>query len=131
MKQLISIALITLLAPLWPPVQTTSPDFDLIISGGRIVDGTGNPWYYGDLGVRDGKIVEIGRLGSARATRTINAANQIVAPGFIDVHTHVESIYSQPAAENFVRMGVTTLVTGNCGTSTTNGPFVRSRDAIE
>ena len=59
------------------------------------------------------------------ATRTIDAKGQILAPGFIDVHTHVESIYSLPAAENFVRMGVTTLVTGNCGSSTTDvGQFL-------
>ena len=57
--------------------------------------------------------------------KTHRCGNQIVAPGFIDVHTHVESIYSLPAAENFVRMGVTTLVTGNCGSSTTDvGEFL-------
>jgi N-acyl-D-amino-acid deacylase len=68
----------------------------------------------------NGRITRIGRLSPAEAVKTIDAANQIVAPGFIDVHTHVESIYSLPAAENFVRMGVTTLVTGNCGGSTTD-----------
>src|ERR1700752_2803323 len=62
---------------------------------------------------------ELPGLGESDATNTIDARGQILAPGFIDVHTHVESIYNLPAAENFVRMGVTSLVTGNCGGSTT------------
>ena len=94
--------------------------YDLLITNARIVDGSGNPWFRADIGIRDGRIASIGRLTSAPATKTVDAANQIVAPGFIDVHTHVESIFSLPAAENFVRMGVTTLVTGNCGGSTTD-----------
>lgn len=94
--------------------------YDLLITNARIVDGSGNPWFRADIGIRDGRIVNIGRLSSAPATKRVDAANQIVAPGFIDVHTHVESIFSLPAAENFVRMGVTTLVTGNCGGSTTD-----------
>ena len=96
-----------------------SPSYDLLITNARIVDGSGNPWFRADVAIKDGRIQRIGRLGPETATRTIDAHGQILAPGFIDVHTHVESIYGQPAAENFVRMGVTTLVTGNCGTSTT------------
>lgn len=102
---------------------TGSPNekpYDLLITNARIIDGSGNPWFRADIGLRNGRIAAIGRIDSAEAARTIDAANQIVAPGFIDVHTHVESIYSLPAAENFVRMGVTTLVTGNCGGSTTD-----------
>ena len=94
--------------------------YDLLITNARIVDGSGNPWFRADIGIRDGRIADIGRLSAAPATKKVDAANQIVAPGFIDVHTHVESIFSLPAAENFVRMGVTTLVTGNCGGSTTD-----------
>lgn len=94
--------------------------FDLVIINARIVDGTGNPWFRGDIGIKDGRIARIGRLGTSDAQKIIDAKGQIVAPGFIDVHSHVESIYSLPAAENFVRMGVTSLVTGNCGSSTTN-----------
>ena len=96
-----------------------TPSYDLLITNARIVDGSGNPWFRADVAIKDGRIRRIGRLGPETATRTIDAHGQILAPGFIDVHTHVESIYGQPAAENFVRMGVTTLVTGNCGTSTT------------
>jgi N-acyl-D-amino-acid deacylase len=94
--------------------------YDLVIANGRIVDGSGNPWFRADVGIKDGRIAHIGRITAGQATQTIDAQNQIVAPGFIDVHTHVESIFSLPAAENFVRMGVTSLVTGNCGSSTTN-----------
>ncbi len=101
------------------------PGYDLVISNARIVDGSGNPWFRADVGIKDGRITRIGRIRPAKAEKTIDAKGQIVAPGFIDVHTHVESIYSLPAAENFVRMGVTTLVTGNCGSSTTDvGQFL-------
>ena len=93
--------------------------FDLVITDARIVDGSGNPWFRGDVGIKDGRIAQVGRINPADAAKMIEATGQILAPGFIDVHTHVESIYDQPAAENFIRMGVTSLVTGNCGTSTT------------
>ena len=94
--------------------------YDVVITNGRIVDGTGNPWFRADIGIRNSRIVRIGRINPAAAKTIIDAKDRIVAPGFIDVHTHAESIFSLPAAENFVRMGVTTLVTGNCGTSTTD-----------
>ena len=106
-------------------VNAEAPAYDLIITNARIVDGSGNPWFRADVAIKDGRIARIGRLGPETAGRTIDARGQILAPGFIDVHTHVESIYSQPAADNFVRMGVTTLVTGNCGSSTTEvGEFL-------
>ena len=103
-----------------PNASATPADYDLVITNARIVDGSGNPWFRADVGIKDGRIVSIGRLSSSQASQTIDARGQILAPGFIDVHTHVESIYSLPAAENFIRMGVTSLVTGNCGGSTTN-----------
>ena len=99
--------------------EAPAPPYDLLITNARIVDGSGNPWFRADVAIKDGRIARIGRLGSDTANRTIDARGQILAPGFIDVHTHVESVYNSPAAENFVRMGVTTLVTGNCGGSTT------------
>jgi len=109
----------------YPRVHADEPVYDLLITNARIIDGSGNPWFRADVAVRDGRIARIGRIASASAKRTLDARGQILAPGFIDVHTHVESIYSLPAAENFVRMGVTSLVTGNCGTSTTDvGEFL-------
>ncbi|HUE84359.1 MAG TPA: D-aminoacylase, partial [Pyrinomonadaceae bacterium] len=99
--------------------------FDLLIKNARIVDGTGNPWFRADVGIKEGRIVRVGQIDATEAGRTIDAQNQIVAPGFIDVHAHVESIYNLPAAENFIRMGVTSLVTGNCGSSNTEvGEFL-------
>ena len=100
--------------------HSENPAFDLLITNARIIDGSGNPWFRADVGIKDGRIARIGRINVAEARTTVDAKGQIVAPGFIDVHTHVESIYSLPAAENFVRMGVTTLVTGNCGGSATD-----------
>ncbi|MBC8029867.1 MAG: D-aminoacylase [Pyrinomonadaceae bacterium] len=100
--------------------ESPNSSYDLVITNARVIDGTGNPWFRADVGIRNGRIAGIGKIGAAEAKTRIDAANRILAPGFIDVHTHVESLFSQPAAENFIRMGVTTLVTGNCGTSTTD-----------
>src|SRR6185503_3488444 len=91
--------------------------YDLIIRGGRVVDGMGNPAFFADLAVTDGRIAALGRI-TGDAKTVIDAKGLVVAPGFIDVHTHAEEIDELPLAENFVRMGVTTLVLGNCGSST-------------
>lgn len=99
---------------------STVQPYDLLITNARIVDGSGNPWFRSDIAIKDGRIARVGRIAVSEAARTIDAKGQIVAPGFIDVHTHVETIYSVPEAENFVRMGVTSLITGNCGSSTIN-----------
>jgi N-acyl-D-amino-acid deacylase len=92
---------------------------DLLIRGGRVVDGTGSPAYFTDVAVKDGRILALGKL-NIPAAATIDAQGLIVAPGFIDVHTHAENIEDLPLAENFLRMGVTTLVLGNCGGSALN-----------
>ena len=98
--------------------QSSAPDFDLLITGGRIADGTGNPWFEADVAIKDGRIAGIGRFAADRAARIIDARGRIVAPGFIDVHTHIEGGITQlPTAENFLQMGVTSVVTGNCGSS--------------
>ena len=90
--------------------------YDVLIRHGRVVDGTGNPAFFADVGVKDGHIIALGKLEGEAATE-IDATGLVVAPGFIDVHTHAEEIDELPLAENFVRMGVTTLVLGNCGSS--------------
>ena len=108
-----------------PVIGQSSPggpaEFDLVILGGRILDGTGNPWFEADVGIGGGKIVEIGKIDPARGLQKIYAKDLIVAPGFIDVHTHLEGAIEQvPNAENLIMMGVTTVVTGNCGSSADN-----------
>ena len=93
-------------------------DYDLLIRNARIVDGTGNAWYRGDIGVKAGKIAAIGRLDNRTADRTIDAAERVASPGFIDVHTHIEGTVNEvPRGDNYLRDGVTTVVTGNCGGS--------------
>jgi N-acyl-D-amino-acid deacylase len=94
-------------------------EFDLMITNGRIIDGTGNPWFYGSIGIKNGRIVKVGRINSAQGAQIIDAQNKIVAPGFIDVHAHSENVFDHPNAENFIRMGVTSFITGNCGGSVT------------
>ncbi len=120
-KLFTSILITALLLPIGTLASNpTEPLYDLAIVNARIIDGTGNPWFRGAIGIKDGRIVKIGRIEAGTAKQTIDAQNKIVAPGFIDVHAHVEEIYNIPSAENFIRMGVTSLVTGNCGGSTTD-----------
>src|SRR4030066_417421 len=92
--------------------------YDLVISSGRILDGCGNPWFWGDLGIQQGRIVEIAPAGTLQGLQTIDAAGRFVVPGFIDIHTHSDlSILVNRRAESAVRQGVTTQVIGNCGMS--------------
>ena len=91
--------------------------YDLAIVGGTVVDGSGRRGVRADVAVKDGKIVALGRLAQPQAAQTIDARGLVVSPGFIDVHTHAENILDHPSAPNFVRMGVTTIVAGNCGGS--------------
>lgn len=94
---------------------------DIIIQNGKILDGTGNSWYYGNVAVKDGKILATGNTEKYKAPKVIDAEGLIVAPGFIDVHTHIEDDeVRNPQATNFIYDGVTTVVTGNCGSSNLN-----------
>lgn len=111
-------ALISLVAALCF-CDASAADFDLLITNARIADGTGAPLIEGSVAVKDGRIAAVGRVSGA-ATTEVDAGGRIVAPGFIDVHTHSEKIADRPMAENFIRMGVTSLVTGNCGGSRTD-----------
>jgi N-acyl-D-amino-acid deacylase len=108
-----------LLCLLSPATTVSAATYDLIVRGGRVADGTGNPAYHADVAVKDGRIAAIGKFaGDAR--EVLDATGCIVAPGFIDVHAHGDDIENLPLAENFVRMGVTTIVNGNCGGSKLN-----------
>ena len=106
---------------------------DVLIKNGRVIDGTGNPWFYADVAIKDGKIISIGKLLNITATKTIDATGLIIAPGFIDVHTHIEgNEVKNPTAENFIYDGVTTVVTGNCGTSQVNiAEYFRMLDSLK
>lgn len=91
---------------------------DVLIKNGRIIDGTGNNWYNADIAVKDGKIVAIQKNLVLTAVKTIDAKGLTIAPGFIDVHTHIEGDEAKtPTANNFILDGVTTVITGNCGSS--------------
>ncbi len=106
----------TLLGCAWFASAAQAATYDLVIRHARVADGTGNPVYFADIAIQGGHIVALGRVaGETKAE--IDATGMIVAPGFIDVHTHADELADMPEAENFLRMGVTTVVAGNCGES--------------
>ena len=110
--------LIAGVAALAAPADAQEAPFDLLIRGGRVVDGAGNPWVLADIAVRGDRIARIGHLPDADAGRVIDADGLVVAPGFIDPHTHaVRGIFDVPTADNYLLQGVTTLTEGNDGAS--------------
>ncbi|MGK4001881.1 amidohydrolase family protein [Sorangium sp. So ce1036] len=96
-------------------------EFDLVISRGTIVDGSGQPRYPADLGIQDGKVVALAGPGALRGGRTLDAGGLVVAPGFIDIHSHIDWLLALPDHEDvlapMVAQGITTVVAGNCGYS--------------
>ena len=110
-KLIFVLTIILLLAAL-SPAQST-PSFDLVITNGHIIDGTGSPWYFGDVGIRDGKVAAIGNLAAAPRKRTIDAAGKVVAPGFIDMLGQSElSMLVDPRLPSKIYQGITTEITG-------------------
>jgi len=104
--------------------MNTSVTYDLLIRGGTVIDGTKAPRFDADVGIKDGRIAAVGDLAGARAARTIDAAGLIVAPGFIDSHTHDDqALIARPDMDFKVSQGVTTVIAGNCGISA--APLVR------
>lgn len=92
--------------------------FDLVLAHGRIIDGCGNPWFWGDVAIQGGRIAKIAPASALQGQDTIDVGGRFVVPGFIDVHTHSDlSILVNRRAESAVRQGATTHVIGNCGMS--------------
>ena len=113
MKNLLIITLCII-----PFLLSAQKKTDILIKNGKIIDGTGNSWFYGDVAVYKGKILAVGNLSHIKARQIIDAQRQIIAPGFIDVHTHIEGDEKRtPTTDNFIHDGVTTVITGNCGSS--------------
>jgi N-acyl-D-amino-acid deacylase len=112
--------------------QAPAP-YDLVIRNGRIIDGTGSPWYRADVAVRGDTIARIASSISEPATRVVDANGQIVSPGFIDLHNHArENIFELPSADNYIRQGVTTLIEGPDGGSPVPlAPFLDKLDATQ
>jgi N-acyl-D-amino-acid deacylase len=103
---------------LLPFISSSQNYADVLIKNGKVIDGAGNSWFYADVAVKNGKIAAVGKLINWKADKEIDAAGLIVAPGFIDVHTHIEGDEKiNPLASNFIYDGVTTVITGNCGES--------------
>ncbi|HIC55047.1 MAG TPA: D-aminoacylase [Gemmatimonadetes bacterium] len=119
---IIPLALLLCATPRAVHAQAESSPYDVLITGGRVVDGTGNPWFLADVGIRDGRIAAVGRLAlaGADATRVIDATGLVVAPGFIDLHTHSDgALLRDGTAQSKVRQGVTLDITGE---SSSQGP---------
>src|ERR1700747_25047 len=97
------------------PIMAEAPEFDLLIRGGTVIDGTGAPRQRADIGVVGDRIAAIGAQPEAKAKRVVSAAGKIVAPGFIDAHTHDDrALLSHPAMAFKVTQGITSLIAGNC-----------------
>lgn len=112
------IALIPALALAAVPQQPSTPAFDVLILNGRIIDGSGNPWYYGDVGIRSDRIAAIGKLAGASAKKSIDARGMVVAPGFIDMLGQSEfPLLIDNRAINKLSQGITTEITGEGGSA--------------
>ena len=109
-----SVFLLTIVPP--SRAQAPIPAFDLVITNGHIIDGTGSPWYSGDVGIRGGKIAAIGNLSDTQSTRTIDVHGMVVAPGFIDMLGQSElTILVDPRLPSKIYQGITTEITGEGG----------------
>jgi N-acyl-D-amino-acid deacylase len=124
MNRMTTCGVTFVLSVFWNSFQLTpQPPYDLLITGGSLLDGDGTPAINADIGVRDGRIASIGNLGAAAARQRIDASGLTVAPGFIDMHNHSDyTILVEPKSESMIRQGVTTMVLGE---SRSAGPVKR------
>jgi len=115
------------------PAWAQNPPYDLLLKNGRVVDGTGSPWYRADVAIRGDAIVRIAASITDPATRVIDVAGRVIAPGFIDIHSHARrGIFEVPTADNDVRMGVTTVIEGPDGGSPVPlAPFLARLDSLK
>jgi N-acyl-D-amino-acid deacylase len=107
----VSLCLLALLTVVAFARGQGQPSFDMLIRNGRVMDGSGNPWLRLDIGIQDGRIAAVGRLTGATARRTIDAADRLVTPGFIDVHSHAAESMTHDAlrqAQPLIAQGITT-----------------------
>jgi len=113
-------------------VLAQEPPYDLLLKHGRVVDGTGSPWYRADVAIRGEVIARIAPEITGPAKRVLDVADQVIAPGFIDIHSHARrGIFEVPTADNDVRMGVTTVIEGPDGNSPVPlGPFLARLDSL-
>ncbi len=101
-----------------PSVIAAAPRFDVVLKGGTVLDGTGTPAYPADLGITGDRIAAIGEIAATQAARVVDVSGLHVCPGFIDIHSHSDGdILAYPTADSRVRQGITTELTGNCGSS--------------
>src|SRR5690349_3845844 len=109
-----------------------APAYDLLLKNGRVVDGTGTPWYRADVAIRGDTIVRIARFINEPSARVIDVGGQVIAPGFIDIHSHARrGIFEVPTADNYLHMGVTTVIEGPDGSSPLPlAPFLARLDSL-
>lgn len=120
MKSTIRAAVLATLLPL--AAVAADPVHDLVIRNARIVDGTGMPWYRGDVAIRGDTIVQVAPAITAPAKRVVDAKDAVLAPGFIDIHTHAgRALFKVPTADNYIRQGVTTVLEGADGAGSALG----------
>jgi N-acyl-D-amino-acid deacylase len=117
-KSWFQLAILLLLSISMPAQRQPLRPFDIVITNGHIMDGTGSPWYSGDLGIRDGKIAAIGNLSDYERKRTIDAHGMVVAPGFIDMLGQSDlTILVDPRVPSKIYQGITTEITGEGGSA--------------
>src|SRR5882762_5324821 len=116
------LAIFALLFAASGAVLTQAPPYDVLIRNGRMLDGSGNPWLAADIGIRGGRIVDIGRIGNAATTRVIDARGLTVSPGFIDVHSHASQGLEGALkdARQLIAQGITTVALNPDGGGTTD-----------
>src|SRR4051812_24997179 len=110
------VVLAALSEPVWAQQSSAATPYDLVLRNSRVVDGTGSPWYRADVAIRGDTIARIAPSITDPATRVIDVGDLVVAPGFIDIHTHASrNIFEVPTADNYIRQGVTTVMDGADG----------------